>query len=636
MRSVLTALCLFATTAHAVPAQFTHQGRLLDAEGIPLEGEAIIIFRVTNDEMGGDELWEETITVPLTNGFYSAVLGASADNPLDTEVLAQAPVWLELQLDGEPAMTPRSPVNSVPYATMATVAEEVSGGPVDASEIAVAGSPVINDVGEWVGPAPTVNWADIEDMPEGFIDGIDDDTDTDTDTDSFADLAVSCVDGDIPVWDGVVGEWVCDFDQDTLADIDCLDGQLIRWSADSTGWVCADDVDTMLSEDEVDDMVADNGYAMASEIFSGSFLDLVDVAPGLADGDDDTQLTADEVDAIVADNGYAMATDVFSGSFTALTDVPAGLEDGDTTLTEDEVDAYVADDIAALATDVDTEVASLLAEIATLQDQVAALEEDADPGADSVMYGDYIIENSIDLNTLEGYSTVTGDLTINAGPLPNISALHSLTTVGGDLNIYRNTALTDLSGLENLTTVGGSFDMERNSALTSTSALENLSVVGDKFRAYMNDRMVVLSGPLNLEEVSELYVSSNNLLEEINGFNTLTTISSGLTLNGYYLRDISGMENITSIGGRIWIKNADSLVNLDAFESLTNVGGLDFDNNDVLTDISGLSNISTTTGEGASFTFEWNESLCTSDVTALSDLIGHLFTSGWVRYNRSC
>ena len=76
MRSVLTALCLFTATAHAVPAQFTHQGRLLDADGIPLEGEAIIMFRVTDSEVGGTALWEETITTSLTNGFYSAVLGA--------------------------------------------------------------------------------------------------------------------------------------------------------------------------------------------------------------------------------------------------------------------------------------------------------------------------------------------------------------------------------------------------------------------------------------------------------------------------------------------------------------------------------------------------------------------------------
>jgi hypothetical protein len=350
MRSVLTALCLFASTAHAVPAQFTHQGRLLDADGPPLEDEATITFRVTDSESGGTALWEETLTLPLTGGFYSAILGADGDNPLDTDLLSQSPVWLELQLDGEPAMFPRSPIHSVPYATMATVAEEVSGGPVDASQIAVDGIPVVNELGEWVGPAPTVSWSDIDGMPEDFADGIDDDTDTD----SFAALGTSCLDGDIPVWDSVLVEWACDMDQDMLASIGCMDGQLIQWSGDAVGWVCADDADTLLTEDEVDAMVSDNGYAMASEVFSGSFLDLVDVAPGLADGDDDTQLTADEVDAIVADNGYAMATDVFSGNFSDLSVVPEGLADGDdnTQLTESEVDAIVSDNGYAMASDV--------------------------------------------------------------------------------------------------------------------------------------------------------------------------------------------------------------------------------------------------------------------------------------------
>ena len=207
MRSLLTTLLLFGATAHAVPAQFTHQGRLLDADGEALSGDATITFRVTNAESGGDTLWEETLTVPLNGGFYSAVLGVDEDdNPLDTSTLSQAPVWLELQLDGEPAMFPRSAINAVPYATMATVAEEVSGGPVDATEIAVDGTPVVNASGEWVGPAPTVSWADLEGIPEDFADGVDDDTDTDTD--SFAALGTSCFDGDVPVWDSVLVEWV--------------------------------------------------------------------------------------------------------------------------------------------------------------------------------------------------------------------------------------------------------------------------------------------------------------------------------------------------------------------------------------------------------------------------------------------
>ena len=47
MTSILAAL-LLGSPAHAIPAQFTHQGRLLDAEGAPLDGEATITFRVTD------------------------------------------------------------------------------------------------------------------------------------------------------------------------------------------------------------------------------------------------------------------------------------------------------------------------------------------------------------------------------------------------------------------------------------------------------------------------------------------------------------------------------------------------------------------------------------------------------------
>jgi hypothetical protein len=321
MSSLLIAFIL-GSTAHAAPAQFTHQGRLLDSDGFAMEGDTTITFRVTNAESDGDALWEESLTVDLNNGFYSTVLGTDEDtNPLNVDIFSQAPLWLELQLDGESPMTPRTPIHSVPYAAMATVAEEVAGGPVDASSVSVAGTPVINDAGEWVGSAPTVNWSDIEGMPADFSDGID--------TDTLSELAISCIDGDVPVWDASVGEWSCGWDQDTLADLECLEGQLIQWGDDSIGWICADDSDTVLSESDVDSMVADNGYAMSSEIFTGSFLDLVDVPEGVEDGDDNTQLSEDEVDEMVSNNGYADVASVFSGIFSDLTGLPTGLADGD-------------------------------------------------------------------------------------------------------------------------------------------------------------------------------------------------------------------------------------------------------------------------------------------------------------------
>ncbi|MEC8193704.1 MAG: proprotein convertase P-domain-containing protein [Myxococcota bacterium] len=306
MRSVLTALCLLATTAHAVPAQFTHQGRLLDADGAPLEGEATITFRVTVAETGGDVVWEEPITVSLVNGFYSAVLGADEEsNPLDADAFSHAPVWLELQLDGEPAMFPRSPINAVPYAAMATVAEEVAGGPVDASAISVGGTPVINESGEWVGPPASVSWDDIEGAP-------DDDA-----SDSFADLGASCLDGNIPTWDAALG-----------------------------AWACGSDADTQLTESDVDAMVADNGYAMSSEVFTGSFLDLDDVPAGLEDGDDNDDSFAD-LGASCTGDGIAR-WDATLGAWTCGDDADAlgalDCSDGQLAVWSADAGAWICDD----------------------------------------------------------------------------------------------------------------------------------------------------------------------------------------------------------------------------------------------------------------------------------------------------
>ncbi len=280
MSTVLTSLFLLASSAHAVPGQFTHQGRLLEPDGSPLEGNATITFRVTDAETDGRILWTETLTVPVNNGFYAAVLGTDTEaNPLDTSVLMEPPIWLELQLDGEAAMSPRSPIHAVPYATISTVSNSVSGGSVNASEVAIDGSPVIDASGNWVGPAPSINWDDLEGIPDDFADGSDDEYD------SFAALGVSCLAGDIPVWDATTMDWSCEMDQDTLAAIACTDGELIKWSDSAVGWVCS--ADTVLDADAVDAMVAAKGYARTSDLFSGSFSDLSDV-PATATTDEDT------------------------------------------------------------------------------------------------------------------------------------------------------------------------------------------------------------------------------------------------------------------------------------------------------------------------------------------------------------
>ena len=127
----MTLLTLLLGSAFAVPLQVNQQGRLLDADGKGLAGDHELTFRLMDQEEDGYTQWEETLTVPFNNGYYSVVLGTDEENnPLDDAVFSQYPLFLELKVDGE-ALSPRQPVTSVPYAQMAgvaEVAESVDGG----------------------------------------------------------------------------------------------------------------------------------------------------------------------------------------------------------------------------------------------------------------------------------------------------------------------------------------------------------------------------------------------------------------------------------------------------------------------------------------------------------------------------
>ncbi len=81
------------------------------------------------------------------------------------------------------------------------------------------------------------------------------------------------------------------------------------------------------------------------------------------------------------------------------------------------------------------------------------------PDSSTVMPGNYYIQNISDLQSLRGYTTVTGSLKIIPidvnGDLTSLSGLENITSIGGSLIISHNDALTNLSGLQNLASVGG-------------------------------------------------------------------------------------------------------------------------------------------------------------------------------------
>jgi len=109
-------LVFVITSVYFVPRSIKYQGKLLDIDGVGINDELPITFRLYDSESGGVLLWQEIISdVEISRGLFSVELGAS-DN-FDTLSFASQ-YWLEIVVDTE-VLSPREKLHSVPYAIRA-------------------------------------------------------------------------------------------------------------------------------------------------------------------------------------------------------------------------------------------------------------------------------------------------------------------------------------------------------------------------------------------------------------------------------------------------------------------------------------------------------------------------------------
>ncbi|MBM73773.1 MAG: hypothetical protein CMK59_00115 [Proteobacteria bacterium] len=363
-------LTVLISAALAVPVEMNHQGRMLDSNGAGLTGSQVITFRLFDSESGGTVLWSSAVAVEFDNGYYSVQLGE--DGSLDTESLAQYPVFLELEFSGSDPMEPRYPVSSVPYSFISELAESVEG-PVDATEISVNGTMIIDSDGNWVGPeiegsssggstggstgSSSVYWTDIQSRPLGLDDGDDFLTESDVEnyiTNDFINLASGSRMGGYDIlttnsslsfqWSSILGvpADLSDGDDDTqlseqdvetyvvngsinLASGSMVGGSAILTSSSSVDWSALSNVPNGLSDGDDDtlsgiacasgDLVSWNGAAFECVAPSQQSLDgsIVDLAAGSTVG------------------GSAIATqdDLTAPDWGSITGIPGDIQDGD-------------------------------------------------------------------------------------------------------------------------------------------------------------------------------------------------------------------------------------------------------------------------------------------------------------------
>jgi len=175
-------ILLCPAAALAVPMTLSHQGRLLDASGAPLDGSYDLEFQIFDAASSGAEVWGEVQTLTLTNGYYNAQLG-SVSSMVEAD-FADDDLWLAISVGTDPELS-RVKLNSVPFAVRAT---SLAGGSIDAGDISVNGVPIVDGTGAVVA---NINYSNITGAP--------------ADSDTLASL--SCGANSVAMYDG--STWGC-------------------------------------------------------------------------------------------------------------------------------------------------------------------------------------------------------------------------------------------------------------------------------------------------------------------------------------------------------------------------------------------------------------------------------------------
>lgn len=137
-----------------VPALISYQGLLADAGGVPVaDGSYSVTFTIYDAASGGNTQWTGTQNIMTSNGRFDVLLGSL--NPIVDTVFNGTTRYLGLTVGGDPEMSPRIALVSVPFtfhsakadssqtskrADFADSADAITDGAVDFADIGINGA----------------------------------------------------------------------------------------------------------------------------------------------------------------------------------------------------------------------------------------------------------------------------------------------------------------------------------------------------------------------------------------------------------------------------------------------------------------------------------------------------------------
>ena len=123
--TIFLALLPAAQTQAQVPRLIHYQGYLANPVGQPVNATETMVFKLYAAPAGGAALFAETQSVAVSNGVFSATIGAVTALSLPFDI----PYYLGVTVGADAEMTPRLPVLSSPYALRAAAVDATAALP---------------------------------------------------------------------------------------------------------------------------------------------------------------------------------------------------------------------------------------------------------------------------------------------------------------------------------------------------------------------------------------------------------------------------------------------------------------------------------------------------------------------------
>lgn len=120
----LFALFISTISMAQVPSTINFQGILTDSNDELIEGSSALTFRIYDEAVAGNLLWEEEQSnVIINKGVFNVLIGSVTPLDLDFDI----PYYLSFQRGNESELDPRIDLSSVPYSFVSNKANNVYG-----------------------------------------------------------------------------------------------------------------------------------------------------------------------------------------------------------------------------------------------------------------------------------------------------------------------------------------------------------------------------------------------------------------------------------------------------------------------------------------------------------------------------